>query len=437
MIYPSVRAVALTAAGALPALLLAIFFPGIWYLGLFWVLLIVMLTVIDGVSGVPGPQVAFDVMAPGSAQVGEEFAVKLTAHSERALPRKIEALLEHDGRLFPAHTGRATGIFGSDQDEQVIALTAIRRGQANISALWVRWSGPFGLAWKQRRMMLETSVAVVPDIRPARLQAIQLFRRDALHGDMVQKELGAGSEFQALAEFRSGMDKRAIDWKRSARYGSLLAKEFRTERNNNIVFAVDSGRLMSEPIAGLPKVDRAVSAALLSAFVALRLGDRVKLFGFDSAPRVETGLVSGIGSFGLVQKQAAQIEYSSAETNYTLALTQLSAKLDRRSLIIIFSDFVDPTSAELMVRNLTRIIERHLVIFVLMRDVELGGMVTAPPETGDDIARAVTAASLMRERRVVISRLQRLGIHIVEAAHDRIGSDLVDKYIELKRRDVL
>ena len=42
--------------------------------------------------------------------------------------------------------------------------------------------------------------------------------------------------------------------------GPQTAKEYKTERNNQIVFAVDSGRQMSEPVAGVPRIDRAVGA---------------------------------------------------------------------------------------------------------------------------------------------------------------------------------
>ena len=96
--------------------------------------------------------------------------------------------------------------------------------------------------------------------RDPRDEAIRLFSRDAEFGIKTQIERGDGSEFDALREFASGMDRRAIDWKHSARHRHLLAKEFKTERNHNIVFAFDTGRLMSEPLGGVPKIDRAVTA---------------------------------------------------------------------------------------------------------------------------------------------------------------------------------
>ena len=48
---------------------------------------------------------------------------------------------------------------------------------------------------------------------------------------------------------------------------------------------------------------------------------------------------------------AAQLDYSTAETNFTLGLTQLSGELEHRSIVVVFTDFSDTTSAELMLEN--------------------------------------------------------------------------------------
>jgi len=84
-------------------------------------------------------------------------------------------------------------------------------------------------------------LAIVPDIELVTKTAIQFFSQDAIFGQKIQNLKGEGTEFDALAEFLPGMDKRAIDWKHSARHANLLAREYRTERNHNIIFAIDSG----------------------------------------------------------------------------------------------------------------------------------------------------------------------------------------------------
>jgi uncharacterized protein (DUF58 family) len=187
----------------------------------------------------------------------------------------------------------------------------------------------------------------------------------------------------------------------------------------------------------VPRVDRAISAALLAAYSALKLGDRVSLFGFDSRPRISSGAVTGVRAFPQVQRLAAQLDYSTAETNFTLALATLSGELNRRSLVVLFTEFTDQTGAELMIRAATSLMGRHLVLFVVLADDELENMAAAEPETLDHVSRAVIAAAMLRERRLVVSRLRHIGIHVLEARHDAIGPALVRQYLDFKRRNLL
>src|SRR3546814_12754662 len=99
-----------------------------------------------------------------------------------------------------------------------------------------------------------------------------------IFGLRQQRFRGEGTEFEALAEYQPGMDRRAIDWNASARHVKLLAKEYRVERDNRVVLAIDSGRTMAEPVGCMPRVARAVSAALLLAYVGPTLNDRLSPF---------------------------------------------------------------------------------------------------------------------------------------------------------------
>jgi uncharacterized protein (DUF58 family) len=56
--------------------------------------------------------------------------------------------------------------------------------------------------------------------------------------------------------------------------------------------------------------------------------------------------------------------------------------------------------------------------------------------TLDHLYRSVVAADFVRERRVVLRRLQRLGIHCLDAEPSRINADLLNRYLELKRREL-
>jgi len=378
------------------------------------------------------------VTMPKSAPVGgdADATIAVTIKGGR-VPRWCEVALDGSPLLSMSDEGRLWLELQGREGESVLPIIAIRRGTARVEKLWLRWTGPLGLAWKQAQRPASLRTIILPDVRPVRESGARIFERHALQGLLSQIDRGDGVDFDAMVEYRSGMDRRAIDWKQSARHLKLHAKEYRSERNSQIVFALDCGRQMSEPVAGLPRVDRAVSAMLLSAWIALKLGDRVALHAFDSRPRIASGLISGSAAFPELQSLAADVDYGSDETNYTFALTNLATILKRRSMIVLFTEFTDLTSAEFMVRAAARLVETHLLLVVIFRDDELEGLVDAEPQSADDVTRAVTAAALLRDRHLVLLRLRHLGAHVIESPYGQVAEKLVAAYVDLKRRDLL
>lgn len=112
------------------------------------------------------------------------------------------------------------------------------------------------------------------------------------------------------------MDTRFIDWKHSARHRRLLSREFRQERNHRIMLGFDTGRLMLESVDGLPRLDHAIRAGLLLAWVSLGAGDlpapaaltpRSVIFSLRSAARPSSRAFSGFppGSTTARKKQTS------------------------------------------------------------------------------------------------------------------------------------
>jgi uncharacterized protein (DUF58 family) len=436
MIYPTSRAVVMMAGGAPIALLIGLIQPGWWVAGAAWVALVGALCLADAVLGSPRDRTQLVLEAPGAMPTAGVVPLSLKLSFERRPPPVAETAAQVNARLTVTPDRLAVTV-REGEAEAVFELAPVRRGEGEIERIWARWRGPFGLVWKQVSQAPKKVIAITPNVGAVKDEAIRLFARDALFGIKAQLETGEGSEFHALRELAAGMDRRTVDWKQSARHGKLLAKEFRTERNHPVIFAIDTGRLMCEPLLGVPRIDRAINAALLMAFVSLKLGDRVGFFGFDVQPKVFTGAISGAHAFPLLQRIAARLDYSAEETNYTLALTQLGAVLERRSLIVVFTDFADTTSAELMLENVSRLMRRHLILFVIFRDEELEAIARREPADPEAVSRAVTAEALLRERDLVMARLVRMGVHIVDAPSTAIGPALLSAYIDLKRRDLL
>jgi len=438
VIYPTRRAVFLLAAGVPVALLLALIAPGMWVAGPAWALAIAGLLGVDGWLAPQQSAARFELQAPEELATpsGRAEAALLVGFAGRT-PGEVETAMEANAKLAVAPGRVRAGVRLGGPARAVFQLSPVRRGEGRLVRAWARWSGPLGLLWVQARVELGHLVSVTPDLKAVREEAMRLFARNAFAGQKSRSETGDGFEFQALREFQPGMDLRTIDWKQSARHGQLLSKEFRIERNHPIMLVLDSGRLMGEPVDGAPKLDRALNATLLIAYVALTLGDRVGLCAFDAKPRMLGKPIAGRAAFLELRRLAAGIDYSSEETNFTLGLSAVGAVLDRRALLIVFTDFVDPTSAQLMLESAGRLTRRHLLLFVLFEDTELETVRRRAPETPADVSRAITADALLRQRELVIAQLRRLGAEVIEAPAAIVGAKLIDRYITLKRLDRL
>ncbi|KQN79834.1 hypothetical protein ASE90_15995 [Sphingomonas sp. Leaf67] len=407
MIVPSPRAIQLTALAAPVGLALGVLAPAAWIAAPVWIIGVLALVVTDAWLAKRPVTTLPDL--PATLNIGETF------------------------RLGSADL--AAAIDGPVERNSPGEYRAVRRGRARLHRLWTRRIGPMGLAWRQVSRKTDRTIAILPDIRPVRDQGMRQYLNSISVGNRLRRDHGDGQDFQVLTDFQAGMERRSIDWKASARHASLLAREFHTERDNMIVFAVDAGRAMTDPVGDMPRIDRAVSSALLAAFVALKSGDRVRLYSFAARPQVDSGSIAGgTRGFARLHHAAADIDYGVEESNYTLGLVTLDQKLDRRALVVLFTEFTDTTSAELLLAAAQRMLKRHRVLFVLFRDLELEGLRDAVPDTADDLVRANVAHLLLRDRAIVVERLRRMGIDVIEAAADAMPLALVERYVSHRER---
>lgn len=436
MTFPSRRAVLLLSLSIALSLMGVILGGAFWVLGVTWLLVVLGLLAVDAWQCVDKTAIDVEISAPSLLYIGAADPMRLRLLCTQAQERvNVDVHVDVGRCLKPLETAQA-GIYDGQAD-LIFELRPTWRGEAEIKAIWLRWAGPLGLIKRRKIIFPNVEIPIVANSRAVRAAAIAFYARDARYGQKQQRFKGEGTEFNALKDYAKGHDARTLDWKHSARHGKLLVKEFETERNHNIIFAIDTGHLMREPLEGLSRLDRSINAALVSSYISLRHGDRVGLFGFDEKVRLNVKPVSGERGYITLQRASGRLDYSVHETNYTLGLSKLAAGLNRRSLIILMTEFVDSTTAELMLDSIGRLTKRHLVLFTSFRDMGLEKLLGQSPHQFHDVSRAVVAADFRRERELVHARLRHMGVDILDCPPEAFSTELVNRYLDIKARGLI
>lgn len=409
--------------------------PGLAVLWLSWIGLCVLWLLLELLLSPRAADVAIEIEAPAVLHLGDPAVVRLTVTAKRNVD--LELQIERSGPCAELPPGRCRVTDGATQVVE-LPLVAERRGEVRLLAMHRRSRGPLGLLWWERQQPLDQRIIVLANLPAVRRRAGRLLEQRQLRSGMrIERHLGDGSDFDSLREFVVGMDHRSIDWKATARHREVLSRQFRVERDHAVMVCIDTGRLMGEPLRGLPRLDHAIHAALQLANVTVRAGDRIGLFAFADAPQQLLPPQAGLPALRALQERLTTLDYSPAETNFTRALTELLQRLRRRTLVVLFTEFVDDVTAELMLRNLRWLQQRHLLLFVAMRDPLLAALVDRQPATIDDLHRAVVAADLQRERAVVLERIRAAGAKVLDADVDELEQGLVQRYLEIKRRELV
>lgn len=438
MIQPTNRSLNLLAISCLLAFVPVVFEASLWTPWLIFTAVIIGAIGTDGILLAHSPLLEISLEHPEVLYIGSPAELHIIINKKPVWSDYwIEALSDFSDLLTPQLQQRIDG--GKDEQLRFIfTLKPLRRGTAYIENIWLRWPGPWGLMRRTMVSNMMQEIPIVPDYHSVKMLALRFFTsREYFMGIKVERFTGEGSEFDHIKEYIPGLDHRSIDWKASARHRQLLCREYRAERNHLIILTFDTGYLMSESLAGIPRLDHAINQGLLLSYVSLQVGDRVGIFAFDQKVRAFLEPRSGLNIFPGLQIATSKLDYSENETNFTLGLAELATRLRRRALIIVFTDFVDTITAELMIESLGRLVRKHLVLFVSIRDQQINNIAYSQPKKMSDIAQSVVASDFLEEREKVMKRLYRKGVQIVEATPDLLSLEVINRYLDIKRREMI
>ena len=308
-----------------------------------------------------------------------------------------------------------------------------RRGRFRPTDVVWRAEGPLGLVARQHRARLPAVLRVYPRFRSREEAELRIDRARILEvGLRSAKGRGGGTEFDQLRDYTVDDEFRRIDWSATARAGRPIVRTFRAERNQNVVVLFDNGRVMAGRVAGVPRTEFAMDAALLVTTVATRLGDRCGLLAFDRDVRAAVQPGHGRGQLGKVTDALYELEPALVESDYASAFQQTLVRFRRRALIVLLTDLVEQAVGESLLPALPVLTRSHVLIVGAIQDPEVRRWADAPVTDAESAYRQAAAARTLRARARAAARLRAAGVTVVDAPPERLAADLGDAYLEVK-----
>ena len=318
-----------------------------------------------------------------------------------------------------------------ERQRVVVRLSPERRGETASRKVTLRLVGPLGLAARQRSRECPASARVLPAFTSRKLLPEKLNRLRQLEGEVVAPVRGQGTEFDSLREYVVGDDPRSIDWRATARRGDVVVRTWRPERDRHVVLVLDTGRTSAARVAGAPRLETTLDAALLMTALARHAGDRVTVLAHDVRLRAAVDAGRGASALATVVSATAGLQPALVETDMPAVVTQVLRRVRQRSLVVLLTALDPAPVEEGLLPAIASLVRRHTVLVASISDPAVDAMAAGRGDA-EAVYAAAAAEATRTERADIAAALRRRGVDVLDAPPATFASKLADAYLELK-----
>ncbi len=254
---------------------------------------------------------------------------------------------------------------------------------------------------------------------------IKRFIRQGRHGEQLSHDRGFGQEFKDFKAYVPGDDLRAVNWSIYQRLGRLFVHVFEEYQDLPVYLLVDLSKSMY--LEDPPRIVAGLRTALALGAIASGQHDIVSLFSFSDNLEMQTKPISSKGQLIVLARQMAELDELDG-TNLSDVLEELSHQKLRRGLLVVISDFFDPSGIEAIDEAIRKV--RHKILLIQLTKEEDADPELNPEIVGDlrlvdceleDAIDVTIEPQVIREYKRIYSTFNE---DLIELA-DSLGSGLV------------
>jgi len=428
-------------------------------------LLIVLGDAVAAQSGLKG----ISVELPGVVRLSKdrETMIELRIRNERqkqrqlrlalAFPRAIDSVQEDVRVELPE---------ASEWSRLAWPCVPRQRGRFVLDAVHIEGSSPLGFWAVRCRLPARCEVRVYPNLFSDRKSLAPLFLNRSAFGLHAQRQIGKGREFEKLREYVPGDGFDEIHWKATARRGRPITKVFQIEKTQEIYVVVDASRLSARPagvegfrlqVEGASQravvenlepatfnvqpestLERYITAALMLGLAAEKQGDLFGLVTFTDKVQNFVRAKNGKAHYSTCRDALYTLQPQIVSPDFDELCTFLRLRLRRRTLLFFLTSLDDPALAESFVRNMNLIRRQHLVLVNMIQPPGVAPVFTNPNVASVDQLYEHLGGHLQWTRlRELEQVLKRRGVQFSLLGNERLSTELVTQYLNVKRRQLL
>ena len=325
-----------------------------------------------------------------------------------------------------------------EQKNILYNLRPVTRGEYEFGRIIIYVRSLLGLVKRRHNIAALETVPVYPSF--LQMRKYELLSQTTIqteHGNKRMRKIGHSMEFEQIKEYVRGDDIRSVNWKATARKGSLMVNNYTDEKSQQVYCIIDKGRLMKMPFGGLTLLDYAINSTLVLSSVCLHKQDRIGLMTFAN----KMGSLLAADRKPIQRENILQLLYNQdtafLESDYEMLYMQIRNRIKHRSLIVLYTNFESLSGLNRQLNYLRSIAKHHLLMVVFFENTELHSLSHLDATNVEEVYIKTIAEKFEFEKRLIVKELKKHGILSILTPPEKLSINAVNKYLELKARQAI
>jgi uncharacterized protein (DUF58 family) len=317
-------------------------------------------------------------------------------------------------------------------------LRPVKRGEYDFGGVNIFVRSTLSLISRRIRFEVGKQVPVYPSFIQMRKYELLAISNQLINTGIKRiRKIGHNLEFESIKKYVAGDDARTVNWKAYARRGELMVNHYQDERSQQVYSLIDKGRVMQMPFNGMSLLDYAINASLVISNIAIKKSDKAGLITFQD----KIGTVLQASRISNQMSQILETLYNQKtafrESDFSVVYSSVRRNISQRSLLLLFTNFETLYGLERQLPYLKKLARQHLLVVIFFENSEMKKLIEKDTAQVQSIFYQAVAEKFSYEKRLIVKELQKNGIHAVLTTPENLTINTINKYLELKARNLI